>query len=160
MDENRRVSMLLDYIFGKEVSKTISGLKVDLKFSKKTGRLKNIMISDKLFATMRVDGGLALTLEGGQILNRSPEFRQNTVKITEDASKYIALGKSVFAKHIVECGSRIKPGSEVVVLDSNNHVLAVGKAILSSKMMIDFSSGVAVKIRNSIEPGVHLEEKA
>ena len=160
MDENRRVSMLLDYIFGKEVSKTISGLKVDLKFSKKTGRLKNIMIYDKLFATMRVDGGLALTLEGGQILNRSPEFRQNTVKITEDASKYVALGKSVFAKHIVECGSRIKPGSEVVVLDSNNHVLAVGKAILSSKMMSAFSSGVAVKIRDSIEPGVHLEEKA
>ena len=83
MDVNRRVSMLLDYIFGKEVSKTISGLKVDLKFSKKTGRLKNIMIYDKLFATMRVDGGLALTLEGGQILNSSPEFRQNTVKKTD-----------------------------------------------------------------------------
>lgn len=141
-----KVRMTVDYLFGRGVSR---GLPKQLRFeiSKKTKRIRHIYHRDKLLATTRPDGTLALTINGAKYLARSPTFRQNCVVVNDDVKDIIKEGRSVFAKHVVSAGEAIRPASEVAVLDSKDNVIAVGRAILPAVLMTAMKRGVAVKVR-------------
>ena len=143
--------MTIDYLFGKGISQIIPTDRLNFTFSKRTGKIKSVLLDDKLIATFRSDGGIALTIHGAELFVRNPKFSENCVVVKEEARDFISMGRSVFAKHVVSCGDRIKPKSEVVIVDTNGNVLAVGKALLSAKMMKYFKSGVAVKVRKGIK---------
>ena len=64
--------------------------------------------------------------------------------------KYIRKGRNVFAKHVKDADPEIRPGSEVIIVDEEDNLLAVGKAILNGKEMIAFKSGIAVKVRRGV----------
>jgi uncharacterized protein with predicted RNA binding PUA domain len=113
--------------------------------------MKNVLLDDKLMATFRPDGGLALTIDGAELLLKNPKFAENCVVVKDEAKDFISMGRSVFAKHVVICGERVKPKSEVVIIDVNGNLIAVGRALLSAKMMKQFKSGVAVKVRKGIK---------
>jgi len=72
------------------------------------------------------------------------------VKVPAEAEPFIAKGKSVFAKHVVEVDNEIRPQEEVVVINEKKEVLAVGKALLTGKEMKAFKRGVAVRVRRGI----------
>jgi len=147
LDWRRFVEAMLDYVFGAGVSEALEGREVSIECSKKTGRIKHIYVDGKLFATLRPDGGLALTLYGARLLLNSKAFRENCVTVSEEAEEAARAGKSIFTKHVIKAGKRIRPSSEVVVLNKRGELLAVGKAVLSAKMMKVFDCGVAVKVR-------------
>lgn len=147
MEKRRFAEAMLDYVFGQGVSEALEGRVVSIECSKKTGRIKHIYVDGKLLATLRPDGGLALTLHGAQVLLRSKAFRENCIVVSEEAEEAARAGKSVFAKHVIKVGKRIRPKSEVVVLNRVGELLAVGKAVLSAEMMKEFECGVAVKVR-------------
>ena len=52
------------------------------------------------------------------------------------------------AKHVVKADRDIRPKDEVIVVDEEGGVLAVGHAILSGDEMTVFRRGVAVKVRH------------
>lgn len=147
MDWRRLAEAMLDYVFGVGVSEALDGREVRVECSKKTGRVKHIYVDGKLFATLRPDGGLALTIHGAQLLLNSKAFRENCVTVSEEAEEAARAGRSIFAKHVIKAGRRIRPGSEVAVLNKRGELLAVGKAVLSARMMKVFECGVAVKVR-------------
>jgi uncharacterized protein with predicted RNA binding PUA domain len=68
-----------------------------------------------------------------------------------DVSEFIAEGRSVFAKHVVEVDERIRAGDEVIVVNEEDEILGTGKAILSGDEMLLFERGIAVKIRHGNE---------
>jgi len=72
------------------------------------------------------------------------------VKVTAEAEPFIVKGKSVFAKHVVDADSEIRPQEEVIVINEKNEVLAVGRAMLTGKEMKAFKRGVAVRVRRGI----------
>lgn len=72
------------------------------------------------------------------------------VRIQEEAESFVAKGKSVFAKHVIDADEEIRPQEEVVVLNKNGEVLAVGKTMLSGKEMKVFRRGVAVRVRRGV----------
>jgi predicted RNA-binding protein (TIGR00451 family) len=47
----------------------------------------------------------------------------------------------------VDAGDAVRPGDEVVVLDSRREVVAVGRALLNRREMLSFRTGAAVKVR-------------
>ncbi len=147
MDWRRLAEAMLDYVFGVGVSEALDGREVRVECSKKTGRVKHIYVDGKPFATLRPDGGLALTIHGAQLLLNSKAFRENCVTVSEEAEEAARAGRSIFAKHVIKAGRRIRPGSEVAVLNKRGELLAVGKAVLSARMMKVFECGVAVKVR-------------
>ena len=73
------------------------------------------------------------------------------VKVSNEAAFFIAKGRSVFAKHVTAADPEIRPQEEVIVLNEDNKIVAVGKAVLTGKEMTVFKRGVAVKIRRGIE---------
>jgi predicted RNA-binding protein (TIGR00451 family) len=91
----------------------------------------------------------SLTIHGAIRLANVKPLRYY-VKVNDDVSSFIAKGKSVFAKHIVDADDEIRPREEVVVFDEKGRVLAVGRAILSGKEMKVFRRGVAVQVRSGV----------
>ena len=114
--------------------------------------------------TLRTDGGLALTIMGAQyLLENSKQFWENCVKPMQEAVPFVSEGRSLFCKHVDWCGSNIKVGSDVAVIDGNSNsssggsdtssrrVVAVGIAMLPSRLMKQYRKGVAVKVRQGIK---------
>jgi conserved protein with predicted RNA binding PUA domain len=67
---------------------------------------------------------------------------------------FVSEGRSLFCKHVKWCGSNIKVGSDVAIIDGSSgdsRVIAVGIAMLSSKLMKEYRRGVAVKVRQGIK---------
>jgi len=149
MDHVLKLQHSLDALFGNGVSKQLPK-DIELIFSRKTGRIRTVSHKGKLLCTLRIDGGLAISPYFAQILLKSKAFRENCVEINEDAAPFVESGRSVFCKHVVWCGKKVRISADTPVL-FKNQVIAVGKAILSSEMISDFDRGVAVKIRDSLK---------
>jgi len=149
MDHILKLQHSLDALFGNGVSKQLPK-DIELIFSRKTGRIRTVSHKGKLLCTLRIDGGLAISPYFAQILLKSKAFRENCVEINEDAAPFVESGRSVFCKHVVWCGKKVRISADTPVL-FKNQVIAVGKAILSSEMISDFDRGVAVKIRDSLK---------
>ncbi|MDH3794258.1 MAG: queuine tRNA-ribosyltransferase [Nitrosopumilus sp.] len=149
MDHVLKLQHSLDALFGNGVSKQLPK-DIELIFSRKTGRIRTVSHKGKLLCTLRIDGGLAISPYFAQILLKSKAFRENCVEINEDAAPFVESGRSVFCKHVVWCGKKVRISADTPVL-FKNQVIAVGKAILSSEMIPDFDRGVAIKIRDSLK---------
>ena len=149
MDHILKLQYSLDALFGNGVSKQLPK-DIELIFSRKTGRIRTVSHKGKLLCTLRIDGGLAISPYFAQILLKSKAFRENCVEINEYAAPFVESGRSVFCKHVVWCGKKVRISADTPVL-FKNQVIAVGKAILSSEMISDFDRGVAVKIRDSLK---------
>ena len=163
IDMTEKIRSHIDAIFGLGVSDALpDGFQPS--FSKRTGRIKNFSMDGRLVMTFRTDGGLALTIMGAQyLLDHSKQFWENCVIPLQEAAPFVSEGRSLFCKHVEWCGSNIKVGSDVAILDSNSNssngssdassrrVIAVGIATLPSKLMKQYCKGVAVKVRQGIK---------
>jgi len=149
MDPVVKLRHNIDALFGQGVSKYIPK-NIEFLFSKKTGRIREVYHNQKLLCTLRIDGGLAITPFFAQTLMKSKKFKENCLEIDQDSKPFVEDGRSVFCGHIIWCGKNIRIQSEVPIL-YKNRVIAVGKAILSSKMINGQTRGVAVKVRDSLK---------
>ena len=121
------------------------------EYSRRTGRIKNFSIKNQLVATLRTDGGLALTIFGATEFLGNERFRENCVIPTEQALPFVRQGRSLFCKHVEWCGSNVKVGSDVAIVDGVGMVVAVGRALIGFSLMKDYHKGVAVKVREGIK---------
>ena len=149
MDSVIKIKYTLDALFGQGVSKYLPK-DVKITYSKNTGRIKHVHQNDNLLCTLRTDGGLAITPHFAQILMKSKKFKQNCLEIDDESKAYVQEGSSVFCKHVTWCGNNVMIGGDVPVLH-NNKVIAVGKAVLSTRMIKSLKKGVAVKINRSVK---------
>jgi len=155
MDQVLKLKHTIDALFGNGISKYLPK-EIEITFSKKTGRIREVYHNRQLLCTLRIDGGLAITPYFAQMLMKSKKFRQNCIQIDEDSKPFVQDGKSVFCKHVVLAGKNIMIGADVPVLYQDK-VIAVGRAIVNSEMMMTLKRGVAIKVRNSLKSS--LEEK-
>ena len=149
MDPTVKLRHNIDALFGNGVSKHLPK-NIEIFFSKRTGRIREVYHNRKLLCTLRIDGGLAISPYFAQILMKSKKFRENCVEIDKESKPFVEDGRSVFCGHIVWFGKNIRIQNDVPVL-YRNKVIAVGKAILSSKMISGQTIGVAIKVRNSLK---------
>ena len=89
---------------------------------------------------------------------KNPLFKANCVIPIQEAIPFVSEGRSLFCKHVKWCGSNVKVGSDVIVIDDNEKILAVGRARIASSMMNGFGAGVAVRIRQGIKSGDSTED--
>jgi archaeosine synthase len=89
-------------------------------------------------------GLLSLTLDGARLI--SP---LNRYWVHLDALS--VKGGSIFAVGVREADPAIRPGDEVVVLNNNDEVIAVGRSEMSGREMCELNRGRAVSIRHKLE---------
>ena len=140
---------MLDYEFGPGTSAVLPVDGYEFFHSRKSGRLKQVNRDGKLFAVIRPNGAIALTLYSASILASSKSFLENSVTVSDEAVEFVRRGSSVFCKFVVKVGSHVLPCGEVVVLDREGTPIAVGRAKIPGMYIRDFKAGVAVKVRGT-----------
>jgi len=146
-----KIRSIANYQLGKGAGKALFPDTAKVVLSRRTGRIRHIYLGSVLLATLRPsDGMFSLTVAGAQRLMKGLKPSRLWVKVQKDAEPFVARGKSVFAKHVMDVDDEIRPQEEVVVIGEKNYVLAVGKAVLTGKEMKAFKCGVAVKVRRGV----------
>ena len=146
----RRIEIMVNYLFGKGVSRALPKQGFQLFYSRRSGRVKLIHHDRKLFATVKPNGAMALSVYGATILSKSPKFRESCVQVMDETVEFVRGGRSVFNKFVVAAGKNVYPKSEVAIVDSKGRVVGVGMAVLNGAYMRQFKTGVAVKVRAGI----------
>ncbi|MCW4004458.1 MAG: pseudouridine synthase [Candidatus Bathyarchaeota archaeon] len=144
-----KVRSIADYQFGKGVGELLFPDNTEIQLSPRTGRIRYINLNGERLATLRpTDGMLSLSVKAAQFMAEHTPFAKCFVTVQNDVAQYIAAGGDVFAVHVVKVDDEIGAKDEVIVLDEDRRVLAVGRAVLSSGEMLAFKTGVAVKVRH------------
>ena len=141
---------MVDYLFGRGVSRALPRQGFSLVYSRRSGRPKLVFHGGKLFATVKPNGSMALSIYGATLLSGSPRFRESFVTVQDGTEEFVRGGKSVFCKFVTAAGTNVLPGGEVAVVDGSGRILGLGMAVLNGKFIKQFRSGVAVKVRVGI----------
>ncbi|MHA2503676.1 MAG: PUA domain-containing protein [Candidatus Kariarchaeaceae archaeon] len=126
---------------------------ITINLSRKTGRIRGVFDRDsniQLFSLRTNDGRYLPTFTGALRIHDSG-YTGMRVVMEDEASPFIAKGKSAFCKHIVSAGKEIIVGSEVLVYDIGGNLLAVGTAQQPGYAMEELQSGLAVRVKHSVE---------
>ena len=147
----QKIRSIANYQFGREVGSNLFPNEVRIVYSKRTGRIRYVYLGEKMLVTLRpTDGLFSLTIAGAKRIMEHVRPIRLWVRIQEEAEPFVAEGKSVFAKHVIEVDEEIRPQEEVVVVTQKDEALAVGRAVLSGKEMKTFRRGVAVRVRKGV----------
>jgi conserved protein with predicted RNA binding PUA domain len=150
LDGRKQFATMLDYEFGPGTSRALPKSGLQFIYSKRSGRMKQVLHDGQLLATIRPNGAIAPTVYGAGLLMKSKAYAQNTVVVEADAVRFVSEGRSVFCKFVKSVGKNVLPGGEVAVLDPAGNVIAVGSARLHGDFIRQFKAGVAVKVRGAL----------
>jgi 7-cyano-7-deazaguanine tRNA-ribosyltransferase len=96
------------------------------------------------------DGLFTLKAEGARILHK--KFRRPKLRaiVQSDTAEFNQAGKNVFAKFVKECDDGLRPRDEVLVVDEDDKLVAVARALMNREEMLAFSKGIAARVREGI----------
>lgn len=152
-----KVRRVADYQFGPGYGEKIFPDGTTITRSRKTGRIRGVFLEGKLLCTLRAhDGFFTMSIEGAKRLQAAAPFPEHRVCVTDDSAEYNLKGFNVFFKFITKSWDSIVAGNEVLVVDGQDRLVAVGKSVLSGSEIPHLKSGVAVKVHKGASQG---EEK-
>lgn len=144
-----KVRSIADYQFGKGVGVKLFPDSIEIQLSPRTGRIRYINLDGKRLATLRpTDGLLSLSIKAAKFMVENMPQAKCFVVVQNAVSKYIAAGGDVFAVHVLKVDPEVRAKDEVIVVDEDRRVLAVGRTVLSGVEMLAFKTGVAIKVRH------------
>lgn len=148
-----QLNAVADYQFGRGAGLALFNGKVLVEHSRRTGRVRHAFdAKGYLLATLRAkDGYLALTPHGARRLLLAFKPPRLRVVVRSDLGEFIRQGRNVFAKHVRAADKEIRPESEVLIVNEEDELLGVGKAVLTGREMVVFKTGAAVKTRHGVE---------
>ena len=158
LSEIYKMRILADFLFGRGAGiALLHGKDIHVELSKATGKIRHVYMNGERIMSIRAhDGMISLSLAGARRLQRAFKFPKLRVVVRNDVAEFIKKGRDVFAKHVVQVDGNIRPGMEVIVVNQNDELLAVGRAVLSGEEMILLNRGVAVRVRR----GIYEEDKS
>jgi len=145
----KRARIIADYQFGRGAGEALfpDGTAYSLS---KTRRLRYLYSDKERIATVRArDNLLTLSMLGARRLHaflKSPLLR---VVACDDAAPFVAKGGNLFARHVLSADPDIRAGEEVLVVDSQDRLLATGTAVLAPEEMLQIKRGIAVAVRKA-----------
>ena len=146
-----RVRAVADYQFGKGAASVLLDGKVDLVKSKNTDKIRNVLVDGAHILSLRApDGFFTLRPAGAERLRRgfpSPRLR---VIVNADSVEFNQEGKNVFCQFVKDCDPDLVPMDEVLVVDENDRLVALGRALLVRQEMLTIKKGLAVKVREGV----------
>ncbi len=146
-----RVRATADMQFGRGAADALLAGRLELVTSKRTGRIRNVIVDGRHVLSMRAHDGLfSLRAEGGKLLHAALPRPSLRVVVETDTAEFNRQGKNVFAKFVREADADLRPGDEVLVVDGEDRLAAVGQALLNPEEMIAFQRGLAVHVREGL----------
>jgi len=146
----RKAKAISDYQFGQSVTNLLfeNENEIRFEFSRNTGKIKHVYYKDKLLLNLRpTNGFFTLSLfSADKIINTIPSPKLRAVVLSE-ISEFIRIGRNVFCKHVIEIDENLRPSDEIIVVNQENEILAIGKLVIPVPYVQSFKTGVAIKVR-------------
>ena len=143
---------MADYLFDKGVGPEL--FQDGIRIVKTKGRIRQAWMCDEILCTIRAsDGFIVLNKMGAELMHRALRPPRLRVTASDDAIPFVKIGKTVFAKYVAAADPEIRPGEEILVVDSRDQLLASGRALLSGGEMLAFKTGGAVAVRRGFGAG-------
>ncbi|MFC6732045.1 PUA domain-containing protein [Haladaptatus sp. DYSN1] len=149
-DERTDLRTIADYQFGAGAGDALFAGDISIERSS-NGRPQQIRDGRARIVSFGLDGRFTLGVEGGRRLLDSLAAPQARVVVGDESEPFVRDGKNVFAKFVSDVDPDVRPGDEVVVVHEEGYILAVGRAELSASAMLDFETGMAVKVRDGAQ---------
>ena len=147
-----RVQTILDYQFGKGIGKILTKGETDLVVSRKTKRLRNLLLNGEHVASLSHRRGMfILQKKGAELINKSSKSPKFRVIVDADTAEFNRKGKSVFCKFIEDIDSDLRCMDECVVVTPDDQLIAFGKLLVSPKELGLGQQGMAVRVRSGIK---------
>jgi 7-cyano-7-deazaguanine tRNA-ribosyltransferase len=145
-----RCKAVLDMQFGKGAADILEGRRVEILKSPRTGKIRTVFADQKHILSMRAsDGRFTLKMDGARLLKATLPAPQMRVQVEDEPAEYAAKGNNVFAKFVAYCDPEIRPGDDVMVVNSKDELSAVGRALMNREEMLSFKRGIAVRVKDS-----------
>lgn len=145
-----RCMAVLDMQFGKGAGDMLKLGRVEFVKSERTGKIRNVMIDGAHALSMRAsDGRFSLKMAGARLLMRLLPPPRMRVKVEDEPAQFASKGNNVFAKFVIDCDPDIRPGDDVMVVNTRDELAAVGRALMNREEMLAFKRGIAVRVKDS-----------
>lgn len=151
-EERPRLRRIADYQFGREAGTALFAGELRVARSK-SGRPRQVHAPAGRVVSLGADGRFTLGVEGGRRLLSALPTPAGRVVVGDESEPFVREGKNVFAKFVSDVGPEIRPGDELCVVHESGELLAVGRAELPAEGMLDFGTGMAVKVREGCADG-------
>jgi predicted RNA-binding protein (TIGR00451 family) len=149
----RKATAISDYQFGQSITDILFEDENEIRFeySKNTDKIKHIYYKDKLMLNLRpTNGYFTLSLYSAEkIIKNIPSPKLRAIVMNE-ISDFIRIGRNVFCKHILDIDDNLRSYDEIIVVNQENEILAIGKLVIPVPYVRSFKSGVAIKVRKGI----------
>jgi len=110
--------------------------------------MKHIYEKDKILLNFRPKIGLfTLTFHSAsKIISELPIPKMRAV-VLNDISEFIRKGRNVFCKHLIEIDIKLRPLDEVIVVNQEDEMLAIGRLSMPIPYIKNFTTGIAINVR-------------
>ena len=147
-----RVKTILDYQFGKGIGKIFTDGETELVISRKTKRLRNLLLNSQHVASLSHRRGMfILQKRGAELLHENSSNLAHRVVVNSETAEFNRKGKSVFCKFIEDIDLELKCLDECIVVTPKDELLAFGKLMIGTKEIELGQQGMAVRVRSGIE---------
>ena len=133
---------LLSFQFGEEVSRAITSLPLEVEIRR--GKIRYVYeagAAERLLTLRPNDFMFTISLRAGEIVRRSLPSPRLRVVVRE------FRGTDVRGSDVVLSDPLVRPGDEVLVVDANDELLAVGKARAPGPLMAALGDQDVVRVR-------------
>lgn len=139
---------IADYQFGAGAGVALFPPGADLRIQYSTGgRPRQIHADEGRVVSYGIDGRFTLGLVGGRRLIDAFDPPRARVVVGDESAPYVREGRNAFAKFVRTVDPEVRSSDEVAVVDPDGTLLGVGRAELAADAMLDFETGMAVKVR-------------
>ena len=146
-----RVRTILDYQFGKGMGNVFTNGDVELVTSRKTKRLRNLVLDGKHLASLSHRRGLFILQEqGARLIHQNSKSLQFRVVIEPETASFNRDGKSVFCKFVKDIDDNLRCMDECIVVTPKDELVAFGKLIVSPEEISLGQQGMAIRVRSGI----------
>jgi len=146
----RKVKAICDYQFGQAITDILfeDESEIHFIFSRNTGKIKHIYRENNLLLNLRpTNGFFTLSLFSAErIINSTPSPQHRAVVMSE-ISEFIRKGRNVFCKHLQEIDIKLRPLDEVIVVNQEDEILAIGRLSMPIPYIKAFNTGIAINVR-------------
>jgi uncharacterized protein with predicted RNA binding PUA domain len=146
----RQIRGISDYQFGKEITDILFDdiNQISFERSSKTNKIKYVFYQNHLLLILRpTNGFFTLSFFSAKKIIENTLVPKLRVVVLSEISEFIKKGRNVFCKHVVDIDNTLRPLDEVIVVNQDDELLAIGKLKVPVPYIKDFSVGIAINIR-------------
>lgn len=147
----KKIYSILRFQFETDVfEESLKSEHIRIEFSRNTGNMKYIYLNkERLLSYKPTTGMFTLSVVGAKFLHSQSTSPNHRVIIQSEVEEFIRQGKSVFTQHTVYIDEKLRIGSEVLVVNEEDDLVAIGKLSVPP-LYAGLTTGQSVAVRKGI----------